>query len=321
MNELKDFLIPYLVSQAFSLILLGLAWKKPVAARYIFAVLFLGAGLFNWYTSMTTPEAYLMYTKTAIPLYKDLLNGWVGRNLQVIVPAIATCQLLIGAGMFTGGRGLAWGCLGIILFLTGIAPLGVGSAFPFSITVSVAAFLVYRHWQLRWGATREEFDMPLPGDELVLKADFKATRAITIRNVPDNIFRWIVQIGSKRAGWYSHDRIDNGGTPSSRTLLPEWQQIEKGQFIPFTPDQKNGMWVRDFEPGRFILWEDKKGKASWLWWLQPLSPTETRLITRLRTRYDWKSFWIIYYLIYDIGDIVMMSACMKGIKERAETRA
>ncbi len=276
--------------------------------------------MFNWYTALTTPQAYLMYAETAIPLYQDLLNGWVGRNLEVIIPAIATCQLLIGAGMFAGGRWLAWGCLGIVLFLAGIAPLGVGSAFPFSVTVSVAAFLVYRHWQLRWGATREEFDRPLPGDDLVVKPDFRATRAITIRNSPEAVFPWIVQIGSKRAGWYSLDRIDNGGTPSSRILLPEWQKIEKGQFIPFTPDQKNGMWVRDFEPGRFILWEDKKGRASWLWWLQPVSPAETRLITRLRTRYDWKSFWIIYYLIYDIGDIVMMSACMKGIKERAEAR-
>ncbi|HSO86788.1 MAG TPA: hypothetical protein VLQ91_09575, partial [Draconibacterium sp.] len=48
------------------------------------------------------------------------------------------------------------------------------------------------------------------------------------------------------------------------------------------------------------------------------SENNTRLLTRLRTKYVWKGFWIIYYLIYDFGDIVMMSRCMKGIKKRAE---
>jgi hypothetical protein len=33
-------------------------------------------------------------------------------------------------------------CVGVMLFLIGIAPLGVYAAFPFSITVSIAAYLV-----------------------------------------------------------------------------------------------------------------------------------------------------------------------------------
>lgn len=205
----------------------------------------------------------------------------------------------------------------LILFLTAIAPLGAGSAFPFSIVVSVAAYLVFRHWQLRWGATREEYSASLPGDELVTSPDFNATRAITIEATPGEIFPWIVQIGSGRAGWYSIDRIDNAGIPSATQILSEFQQIEPGLFIPFTPDQKHGMWVREFQPVRYILWEDKKGQASWLWFLNPLPTGETRLITRLRTRYDWKSLWILYYLIYDAGDIVMMAKCMKGIRRRA----
>lgn len=40
-------------------------------------------------------------------------------------------------------------CIGAIVFLLAIAPLGVGSAFPFSITVSVAAFLVIRKREFR----------------------------------------------------------------------------------------------------------------------------------------------------------------------------
>jgi len=178
--------------------------------------------------------------------------------------------------------------------------------------------LVLRPWHLRWGATDNDLALSLPGDSLVTNPDFNATRGITINSTPEEIWKWIIQIGSRRAGWYSIDWMDNAGIKSSNELLPEFQRIETGQFIPFTPDQKNGMWVKEFKENEYILWVDKEGRATWLWYLYPVDEKQTRLLTRLRTKYVWKGFWIIYYLLYDFGDIVMMSKCMKGIKKRAE---
>jgi hypothetical protein len=178
--------------------------------------------------------------------------------------------------------------------------------------------LILRPWHLRWGATDDDLALSLPSDNLVTNPDFNATRGITINSTPENIWKWIIQIGSRRAGWYSIDWMDNAGIKSSTELLPEFQRIETGQFIPFTPDQKNGMWVKEFKVNEYILWVDKEGRATWLWYLYPVDEKQTRLLTRLRTKYVWKGFWIIYYLLYDFGDIVMMSKCMKGIKKRAE---
>ena len=160
--------------------------------------------------------------------------------------------------------------------------------------------------------------MPLPGDHLVQQPDFNATRGITIHATPETIWKWIIQIGSRRAGWYSIDWMDNAGIKSAEKILPEFQKIEVGQFIPFTPDQKNGMWVSAFEKNKYILWGDKEEKATWLWYIYPIDDTHSRLVTRLRTKYNWKGIWILYYILYDMGDIVMMSKCMKGIKQRAE---
>jgi len=190
-----------------------------------------------------------------------------------------------------------------------------------AITVAglvVTYWLVIRPWHLKWGATREELLLELPGDKNVPNPDFDATRGITIHSTPELVWRWIIQIGSKRAGWYSIDWMDNAGIKSSEEILPEFQNIEVGQFIPFTPDQKNGLWVNDFNEYEYILWVDKEGKATWLWYVYPIDETHSRLVTRLRTKYNWKGIWIIYYLLYDFGDIVMMSKCMKGIKKRAE---
>ena len=186
----------------------------------------------------------------------------------------------------------------------------------------IVVFTLYVVWirrrQLRWGATQREVESQLPGDSLVSKPDFVATRAVTVGTSPAQVWPWIVQIGSKRAGWYSIDWMDNGGVPSSEIILPEFQTIQLGQFIPFTPNQKNGMWVKDFRLNEYVLWDDKQGNATWLWHLSSVDGQGTRLLTRLRTKYKWTSPWILYYLIYDVGDIVMMSKCLLGIKRRAE---
>jgi len=188
-----------------------------------------------------------------------------------------------------------------------------------AIFLLVSAYLlIIRPWQLKWGATEKELKIDYPGDGIVKDPDFNAIRGITINARPADIWKWIIQIGSKRAGWYSIDWMDNAGKKSSEVIIPEFQNISVGQFIPFTPDQKNGMWVKEFVENNYILWTDDKGMATWTWLLSPLNSNQTRLITKLRTKYTWKSIWILYYLIYDIGDIVMMSECMKGIKKRSE---
>lgn len=184
--------------------------------------------------------------------------------------------------------------------------------------VPVLYLTIIRPRQLAWGATREEAEGALYGDDIVTGPHFVATRAITIQAPPAEVWQWIVQIGSGRAGWYSLDFIDNGNVPSSREILPQFQQISLGHFVPFTPDQKNGMWVKAYHESETILWWDQKGNATWGWYLTATNGGNTRLVTRLRTRYDLSFPWILYYAIYDFGDIVMMRSCMKGIKARAE---
>jgi hypothetical protein len=61
-----------------------------------------------------------------------------------MIPLIATGQLLIAVGMLLKGWWVQWACIGAIIFLLSIAPFMVGSAFPFSITVSVAAWMILK---------------------------------------------------------------------------------------------------------------------------------------------------------------------------------
>src|SRR2546430_2411248 len=56
---------------------------------------------------------------------------------------------------------------------------------------SAAAYLLaVRPWQLRWGATDEERDATLDGDDLIPNPDLMATRAITVHAVAEHVCTW-----------------------------------------------------------------------------------------------------------------------------------
>ena len=180
-------------------------------------------------------------------------------------------------------------------------------------------FKVVRPWTMRWGSTDEEVARPMPGDDVVRRADFNATRAVTIHTSPQRIRPWLVQIGSGRAGWYSYDRIDNGTVPSSEVIKPELQHLALGDLVPMVPGKDVGVWVKELEPNRRMLWWDKKGEYSWEWQLDPIDDESTRLIKRLRATYPplW-STKTLYVVLATTGDIVMIRKCLLGLKARAE---
>ena len=64
---------------------------------------------------------------------------------------------------------------------------------------------------------------------------------------------WLVQMGCDRAGFYSWDRLDNGGRPSAENVHPEWQDLEQGGRITSTPDGKLWFDVATLERERALV--------------------------------------------------------------------
>jgi len=184
--------------------------------------------------------------------------------------------------------------------------------------LAVFYLVFFRPWQLRWGATDEEITRFMPGDEIVGRPSFNATRAVTILAPAENIYPWIIQMGVTRAGWYSYDLLDNLARPSAEKILAEHQNIQIGDVIPFSPDGKQGMRVKDFQKNQWMLWWDKIGDSSWVWEIYSEGESRSRLVTRVRTKYRWFSAAILFNLLIEFFDIWMMRKCMLGIKRRAE---
>jgi len=197
------------------------------------------------------------------------------------------------------GKGILDALIGLPLFAT--APL-------------------YRRWHQRWGATDAEVRGAMPGDQIVHEASFNATRAITINAPPDAVWPWIVQMGYRRAGFYTYALLDNAGYESSEHILEEYQPAKVGDWMPMAKrvSETTAFKVKAFETNDWLLWE--KPDSTWAWRLVPLDGGGTRLITRLRQRYAWASpgMAILTLVLLEFGDFPMMRRVLKGIKVRAE---
>src|SRR4029453_11915471 len=118
----------------------------------------------------------------------------------------------------------------------------VGKKLSIGLAATVG-YLVYRKrlrdWHLHWGATPEEIEAELPGDELLAEPDVVSTRVVAIDAPRSAVWPWLVQMGPGRGGGYTYDWIENLfglGMHSAVRIHPEWQHLEVGD----TPSLKEG---------------------------------------------------------------------------------
>jgi PPOX class probable F420-dependent enzyme len=158
----------------------------------------------------------------------------------------------------------------------------------------------------------------LPGDELVADAKLGWTHAITIGARPAAIWPWLVQMGCRRAGWYSYDGLDNAAVPSADRILPQLQQVQVGDILPQTPTAEDRFVVRAVEPQRALVLGDNAGSMSWAFVLEPVGETGTRLITRSRGAYDRLALGLLLKLIWHPVHFGMQRRQLLNLKRRVE---
>jgi hypothetical protein len=179
---------------------------------------------------------------------------------------------------------------------------------------------------LRWGATDDELNVALPGDELVPAADLTATRAVTVRAPVDGVWPWIVQLGQGRGGFYSYDLLENlvgCDIQSAERVVPEWQSIDVGDAVHLHPEV--ALVVAVLEPGRALVLRGGVpiGRTpppydfTWAFVLRDQADGSTRLV--VRERYGYSRRWArLLVEPVELISFVMSQRMLRGIKERAE---
>jgi hypothetical protein len=173
---------------------------------------------------------------------------------------------------------------------------------------------------LTWGATPEESQARLPGDELLEDADGVATRAITIDAPVAAVWPWIAQMGpSPRGGAYTYDWIENLlglNMHSADRVLPEFQHPWVGDGFGYGA---NKMTFAIVEPDRVLATQSADGNWVWSFILDERNG-RTRLISRNRFRLP-RLKDKIGMIPMEPGSLFMERKMLMGIKNRAEKLA
>jgi len=182
----------------------------------------------------------------------------------------------------------------------------------------IAAVLALRPWFMTWGATDEEIEKPLPGDEIMTRGP-SSIHAITIEAPRADVWKWLVQIGQDRAGFYSYSLFENvfrADIHNADRIVPEWQNVQQGDFIRLASKERYG----DFPLLRVAAIKKEHYLVLERWGafvLEEIDPATTRLIIRshegnpLGGRFLNTLFWEPAHFIMEMG-------MLHGIKKRAE---
>jgi hypothetical protein len=192
------------------------------------------------------------------------------------------------------------------------------------ILITLYLFLI-RPSQLHWGATAQEVDRAMPGDDLVANPTFVATRAITVRGRSEDIWPWLVQMGYNRAGFYGYDLIENLGSKtgirSAASIVPELQHPKAGDVLPISSVAH--LTFGTIQPNQYLTWqsEAQPHDGAFTWALFPVDPSHTRLVSRIRLRYHWKIRALVLDLFTEFADHVAVPRILIGVRNRVEGRA
>jgi hypothetical protein len=201
-----------------------------------------------------------------------------------------------------------------------------GLAGGFALLLFVVLTTVVYPIHQTWGSTRAELTMSLPGDPPARQPTLELQHAVTIDATPDEVWRWLVQLGQDRAGFYSYDwleRMAGADIHNAREIREEWQQREAGDFVPATQrgylgglfGDHPGWTVTALEPERAMV---LKGWGAFV--LLPTDDGRTRFIIRSTISNSRIPVWAsaLNFMAFELPHFIMQRRMMLTIKALSE---
>ena len=173
-----------------------------------------------------------------------------------------------------------------------------------------------------WGATDQEIQMPMAGDD---RAPYiSSTRAITINAPPSEVWKWLTRLGADRGGFFSYSFIEKAlgyEFVDEKKGQPENYEMKVGRLIPTSIDEEKSIIKYNFpvvyvEPGKTFVLEN------WgAFQVQKTDQAKTRLIVRTHGQFSPDLLGKISDFFMMPPHYIMERKMMMGIKERAEAGA
>jgi hypothetical protein len=196
--------------------------------------------------------------------------------------------------------------------------------FVLLILIIIFQILTY-HFFLRsiittWGASEEEVSMPMAGDEKYLAT--KSTRGISISAKKIDVWKWLIQLGADRCGFYSYSFIEKAlgyKTRHQDFIYPEFKEINVGDMVRGSIDEESSIIpynfrVLDVKPEKTLVLDN------WgTFLLKEVGSQETRLIIRTRENKASSLYSKVVSYIMVALHYIMERRTLIGIKAHVES--
>jgi hypothetical protein len=304
----------------------------PRVARWAWIGIFVWAATVNTFTAATEPWVYLAYAGlTPSHWYEAFINGWFSRHISEFVMTIAAGQLTIAILLSREGRARRLGVWGAMVFLLAIAPLGVGSGFPFSLSGIGSLMLMERRLRPQRAHSPAARFMPRPdaydAHEIVINAPaavvFERAGALDLGSLP--LLRAIFWLRAKIIGDAPVTRRPQGIVAETLGLGYAILAQEPGRVLVMgaatRPWEKN-VTFRTIAPDAFLAFhEGNLVKIVWTIEAEPLGRSRTRLLTETRaqaTDMHARRRFTLYWIAFNVGIHFIRWSMLREIRRQCE---
>jgi hypothetical protein len=328
----QEYVVMYLMANVVGLALLELGYWLPRVARWAWVGIFIWAAAVNTFTAATEPWVYLAYGGlTPSRWYEGFINGWFSAHVPEVVMTIAAGQLTIAILLSREGRARRLGVWGATIFLLAIAPLGVGSGFPFSLSAIGSLLLMERRLRPHRANSPAACFMPRPdaydAHEIVINAPadvvFDRAAGLDLGSLP--LLRAIFWLRARIIGDAPVARKPQGIVAETLGLGYGILAQEPGRVLVMgaatRPWEKN-VTFRAIAPDAFLGFHDANlVKIVWTIEAEPLSPSRTRLLTETRaqaTDMHARRRFTLYWIAFNVGIHFIRWSMLREIRRQAE---
>lgn len=168
----------------------------------------------------------------------------------------------------------------------------------------------------------------LPGDERLKHCKYQSTHTIDIEAPASIVWRYLMQLGCDRAGWYSIDLFDHGGKPSVDHLVTGWETRIAGDRLAAQPSQENFFDVYEVKRERYFIIGGSYPlfghpySMTWSFILEPIGEDAVHLIARARMETEPPLLeWIWGNAVALPVHAIMQKVQLRNIKKIAERDA
>ena len=189
-----------------------------------------------------------------------------------------------------------------------------------------------KDWLKNWGSLSLERERIFPGDQLVSPDHKTYTRTITIAASAETVWRWIVQFGLGRAGFYSYELLERLiGIPVTNveSIEPTMQSLAVGDKIRLHP-KAPGIPIALLQTVEHICfgeYHDPRSTAtkpdpvrSWSFYIEPTAADSSRLLLRGCIEPVRRRSWLkrLAIAFEEPIDFVMEQRMLRTVKRLAE---